>query len=210
LPPFFPLHRGEGGLSTDQSNKHFTAIGSLFTLYAFYDMVTTNRQRKHQFLDVQRRLESESLEAARLAYIRGDASPEQVELVEYVRELETKQAQGFKMPSILGAPKPRAGEEAADDVPRWGEEGAAAAAAAAAAEGKIAKAPEKEGIRGWLFSGLKVEDRDGSSPKGVQQTLAERAKAAYAQEKQNQERGGPLDQLGTEGGGKKKERGGWW
>ncbi|KAF3761648.1 hypothetical protein M406DRAFT_358059, partial [Cryphonectria parasitica EP155] len=79
-----------------------TAIAGAMTAYTAYDMLRHNRQRKIDFLEVQKNMAADSLEAARLAYMRGEATDEQIALVDEANS----RSDGFQMPSILSAPKP--------------------------------------------------------------------------------------------------------
>jgi len=147
-------------------------LAGFATIFAGVDMWTRNRKRKAEFFETQLRLEADSLEAARLAYMRGDASPEQVALVDEMRAREKAARAGtadgaFKMPGILSAPAPVV-KPAVD----------------AAAEAEKAKAPAR-----WLS----LEEKQASVA-----DIKERARAAFEAEKLNQQRGGPLDRVGLE------------
>lgn len=66
-----------------------------------------NKKRKAEFIEAQRKMAADSLEAARLAYMTNKATPDQIALVEEALERESG-AEGSifsKMPSIIGAPK---------------------------------------------------------------------------------------------------------
>lgn len=203
----------------------FSGIALLVTVYATADMMMHNRQRRNEFVALQKQLHEDSLEAARLAYMTGTATEEQITLVEdaTARARET----GVALPSILSVPQRAA--------PAGGRESVAGSdGGAAGAEGQ-----KTGGITGWLFSGMKKEEvRDddadlsladdrwrttsantaatATSPTttdDVAGALRDKAKAAFEQERQNQQDGGPLDQIGQkpttpgpDGEGKKK---GW-
>lgn len=198
-----------------------------------------NRKRRAEFFALQKQMREDSLEAARLAYIRGTASEEQIALVEDATA-RAKDA-GTSLPPLLSVPQRAA--------PPGGWETPAAAAAATtsspAATSTADHTPEETkkggGITAWLFGGLKKEDvRDdadlsasddrwrtttssavataSAAADNVTDSLRGTAKAAFEQERDNQRRGGPLDQIGqdtasttptaatTSGEGKKK---GW-
>jgi len=163
-----------------------TVLAGFATLYTAVDMWSRNSRRKAEFFETQRRLEADSLEAARLAYMRGDATPEQVAMVDEVREqLRAREAGAegpggaFKMPSILSAPAARRSDEV---LP------------AAAAEKETPSSPPRV---------LSFEEKQASVA-----DIKDRARAAFEAEKQNQKRGGPLDRVGLEEakGGKSS----WW
>lgn len=168
------------------------------TAYTAYDMLRYNRQRKAEFAEVQKKLSVDSLEAARLAYMRGDATPEQVALVDKANE----DAGAFQMPSILSAPKPigsRAVGQRGDSE--------AGMATTSASEGQPA---ENKTSRLWgllSFGSRETEQQDPAAqaaiekqPKTLEEKRAmlENARAAFEKEKENQKSGGPLDRIGTE------------
>ncbi|KAL1858285.1 hypothetical protein VTK73DRAFT_7860 [Phialemonium thermophilum] len=145
-----------------------TAIAGLATVYTAFDMIMYNRKRKAEFIEAQKRMAADSLEAARLAYMTGKATEEQIALVEEAMEREAGHGPTiFKAPSILGAPNPADPSTAVTNA-------ASSAAAAAAATTQLAKegnsgdASEKQqeqqtnkaagGWRAWLFSNLKQEE----------------------------------------------------
>lgn len=159
------------------------------TAYTAYDMIRYNSARKIEFLEAQKKMSAESLEAARLAYMRGDATDEQMALVEEANA----RPEGFHLPSILSAPKP---------IARTTDESV-----------KTGTAPETQSeekssrLWGLLSFGSKKEGQDAqASTAGEQQprsleakrAMLESARAAFEQEKDNQRKGGPLDRIGTE------------
>ncbi|KKY39075.1 hypothetical protein UCDDA912_g00877 [Diaporthe ampelina] len=171
-----------------------TAVAGLLTAYTAYDMLRYNRKRKAEFIEAQRRMSADSLEAARLAYMRGDASDEQISLVEEANARAGGAGGDFKLPSILSAPKPiRRDEEAS--VPA---EQAAASAAGSAASGEA----KSSGLFGWFSSKKPAQDPTGSSdaPRSLEdkQDMLRKAREAFEKEKETQRSGGPLDRLGIE------------
>ncbi|CCC09711.1 unnamed protein product [Sordaria macrospora k-hell] len=60
----------------------FTVMAGLVTAYTAADMIMYNKKRKAEFIEAQKKMEADSLEAARLAYITGKATEEQTALVE--------------------------------------------------------------------------------------------------------------------------------
>lgn len=91
-----------------------TAIAGLVTVYTFVDMVRFNKMRKAEFAEAQKKLRADSLEAARIAYVTGTATEEQMRLIEEAAERSAAAAEvsglgsegktGFKLPPILGPP----------------------------------------------------------------------------------------------------------
>lgn len=202
------------------------AIAGLLTVYTTVDMLRYNRKRKSEFAEAQRQMGADSLEAARLAYMRGDATDEQIELVE---EANARAGGGpggsfFKAPSILGAPK-TLDSEGSEQQQGMGISAAAEGAREAGADGEEKKATT--GLKAWLFSSLKKEEEGEDVGKGQRrlgwESLSEeddgsgvrdsdlvraiedkqayikaRAAQAFEREKQNQRAGGPLDRVGVE------------
>lgn len=80
-------------------------------------MMLHNRKRSAEWLEAQKKLEADSLDAARIAYMTGKATEEQIELVE--EQLERERLSGEKksffnaLPSVLGAPSPAGAAAAA-------------------------------------------------------------------------------------------------
>ncbi|KAI0467580.1 hypothetical protein F4859DRAFT_238090 [Xylaria cf. heliscus] len=187
----------------------FSGIALLVTVYATADMMMYNRKRRNEFFAMQTQLKEDSLEAARLAYMTGTATDEQVALVEDATA-KAKEA-GVTLPSILSAPQ--------SPAPAGGREPTAAAADRGATEQK------KDGVTGWLFGGLKKEDdvhtaddrwrstaatTTTTTTDNVADALRDKAKTAFETERDNQRRGGPLDQVGLDADGGSKKKGWLW
>ncbi|KAL2125778.1 hypothetical protein VTI74DRAFT_2774 [Chaetomium olivicolor] len=72
-------------------------------------MIMYNKKRSAEWVEAQKKLEADSLEAARLAYMTGKATEEQIALVEeqLAREQESGRKTSFfsKLPSVLSAPE---------------------------------------------------------------------------------------------------------
>ncbi|KAI3321021.1 hypothetical protein HD806DRAFT_504361 [Xylariaceae sp. AK1471] len=213
----------------------FSGIALLVTAYATADMMMYNRKRRNEFFALQKQLKEDSLEAARLAYMTGTASDEQIALVEDATA-KAKEA-GIALPSILSMPQTAAPAGGRDTTTTTAQGERTVWPGESMAESSMSEAePQKKGgITGWLFGGLKKEDttaRDDTetlnssderwrTPTTTSSTsttgetsgaLRDKAKVAFEQERDNQQRGGPLDQIGvnsttmTSGEGKKK---GW-
>ncbi|KAI1453009.1 hypothetical protein F4805DRAFT_445216 [Annulohypoxylon moriforme] len=197
----------------------FSGLALFVTVYATADMMVHNRKRRNEFFALQRQLKSDSLEAARLAYITNSATPEQIALVE---EAEAKaRDSGTSLPPLLSAPRTMysSGTEgttaAAETVGRtaWAGESLSESSLSAADE-----KPKSKGVTGWLFGGLKKEEPGSEVPLNFEaeaksassgSELKEKAKTAFEQERENQRNGGPLDQLGKSSGGETKKSS-WW
>ncbi|ROW08468.1 hypothetical protein VMCG_03216 [Cytospora schulzeri] len=177
-----------------------TAVAGLLTAYTAYDMLRYNRKRKAEFLEAQRQMSADSLEAARLAYMRGDATEDQISLVEEANSRAGPAGgEGFKLPSILSAPKPITREE---EVAAQSEQAAAAGAAAAAESAPSEK--KSSGFFGWFSSSGAGGDSTASGNRDAPRTLEDKqdmlrkAREAFEKEKENQRSGGPLDRVGTQ------------
>lgn len=160
-------------------------------------MLRYNRARRGEWLEAQKKLEADELATARLAYLKGTATEEQIELVEY--ENERAEKQGIKLPPLLGAPEHRTHFE------------------------ETFTGDEKEGGKGIMgvfsgvFGGKKAEEKSvaAAAPEAVQapvQNIEDKAKSAWEQEKQNQHQGGQLDRLGLETASSApvSTKKGWW
>ncbi|KAK2599778.1 hypothetical protein N8I77_011503 [Diaporthe amygdali] len=186
--PFFDsAHR-----ITVMSLVGLTAVAGLLTAYTAYDMLRYNRKRKAEFIEAQRRMSADSLEAARLAYMRGDATDEQVSLVEEANARAGGAGGEFKLPSILSAPKPIQRDE--ESLAQ--SQQASGATEAASGENK------SSGLFGWFSSKKATQDTTGSSgaPRTLEdkQDMLRKAREAFEKEREIQRSGGPLDRLGIE------------
>jgi len=65
-------------------------------------MVKYNRKRRDDFIEAQRHMEDDELSKARLAFLNGTATEEQVRLVEYA--LKDAEQKGLTLPPLLSAP----------------------------------------------------------------------------------------------------------
>lgn len=68
-------------------------------------MLQYNRARRAEWVEAQKQMEADSLAAARVAYIKGDASEEQIELVE--RAKRQAELEGSKLPPLISPPEHR-------------------------------------------------------------------------------------------------------
>ncbi|KAK7754472.1 hypothetical protein SLS62_003492 [Diatrype stigma] len=208
----------------------FSGLALFVTIYATADMMIYNRTRRHEFFALQQKLKEDSLEAARLAYMTGKATEEQIAMVE---EATAKAEQaGISLPPLLSAPQPAAppidfhgaNGAAPSTTPRSvfpGEALTESSMSMRTSEAEESAQEEKEkkkgGLTSWLFSGLKKEDdeslsfsREEAGARGAEEAqqhgFLDQAKAALDQERENQRRGGPLDQVGTDAAGDKSEK----
>ncbi|KAI1278168.1 hypothetical protein F5Y07DRAFT_360879 [Xylaria sp. FL0933] len=194
----------------------FSGIALLVTVYATADMMMYNRKRRSEFFALQKQLKEDSLEAARLAYMTGTATDEQIALVEDATA-KAKEA-GMALPSILSAPQAAAPAGGRDHS--VGSEGSS--------DEDVDTQKKAGGVTGWLFGGLKKEDTThghgheeetlSTSDERWRTTsatttaatatagevaghLRDKAKVAFEQERDAQRKGGPLDQIGLDGAG---------
>ena len=169
----------------------FTAVAGVVSVYSVWDMLQYNRARRAEWVEAQKKLEADELATARLAYLKGQATAEQIILVEEAnREAE---AQGVKLPPLLAPPEHRTHFEEHFKP-------------ALHTEPKEEKSTGK-GVLGF-FSGSASKAKDevtstsasvpASSPSEVAQSIEEKAKLAWQTEKENQRKGGSLDQLGID------------
>ncbi|KAE9377119.1 hypothetical protein N431DRAFT_542532 [Stipitochalara longipes BDJ] len=180
-----------------------TVLAAGFTCYALGDMMIYNRRKRAEFYQEQKALKENAIRSARLAIAAGEASEEQVN---FIRREEEHDAQLNE-----------------------------AAKTKAAKKGVFKKSQE------WLFSGLKKEEEGedvGSSERRLgyeslseeddsfgeresdivraieekKMAISGKAKQAFAEEKERQRSGGPLDRLGLESERSNEEQpksGGW-
>ncbi|KAH8649015.1 hypothetical protein BX600DRAFT_474339 [Xylariales sp. PMI_506] len=178
----------------------FSGLALIVTAYATVDMMIYNRKRRNEFFALQKQFESDSLEAARLAYMSGKATPEQATMVEDATE-RAKLA-GVPLPNILN-PQATVVEQTErvtlpDSLP---------------SSVKGVEEPVKKGLSSWLFGGLKKEDAAAGAHElsleksDTFRSLAEQSQAGAGVDKQIQPAGGSLDQIGSNAGEKKK---GWF
>lgn len=206
----------------------FSALSALVTVYAVFDMMRFNRKRRQEFYALQQQLQVDSLEAARFAYMKGTATEEQIAMVEEASE--RAKAAGTTLPSLLGPPRAVGAQAQAQALE---EEQRQRAHLSASFDDDDDDDDDEEDhdpkkkpgfFRRWFLSGLKEEDSAAAGSMGgfrgeaaaaaseAGDSIREKAKAAFEAEKENQRKGGPLDQLGIkpEGGETKKKGWGWW
>jgi hypothetical protein len=146
------------------------------------------------------------LEAARLAYMTGKATEDQVALVEEANERAIQG--GFKLPSILGAPTQIESAGARSDNATGSDVQSVPTTGSTTATPTPTPNKSSGWAGGWLWS-QKPEEKPGSDSIRTA-SLQDQAKAAYDTERANQQKGGPLDQLGLEAEKETGKRKGWW
>lgn len=187
----------------------FTVVAGVVSIYSVWDMLRYNKARRAEWVEAQKRLEADSLAAARVAYLKGEATEAQIFLVEEAnREAEET---GIKLPPLLGPAEHRTHFE--EHVKP-------------ALQGNTTPAPEAKG-KGILgvFSGLLGGGKTEVSPAPAEPSssvvqavetqashVQDKARDAWEAEKEAQRRGGSLDQLGLEAGSSSQSSGkkGWW
>ncbi|KAG6002589.1 hypothetical protein E4U43_001092 [Claviceps pusilla] len=192
----------------------FTAVAGVVSIYSVWDMLQYNRARRAEWLEAQKKLEADSLAAARIAYLKGDATEEQILLVEEAnREAQEK---GVKLPPLLSPPEHRTHfEERVKPTFSRAEE-----------DDDEAKSRRQEGkgilgvVTGFFGGSKGAVESSSATPAepvaaaqgGMVQSIEAKARDAWETEKQNQIRGGSLDQLGLDTGrsSPKAEKRGWW
>ncbi|KAH6617728.1 cytochrome oxidase c assembly-domain-containing protein [Chaetomium sp. MPI-SDFR-AT-0129] len=209
----------------------FTVVAGVVTAYTAYDMIRYNKKRAAEWAEAQMKLEADSLEAARIAYMTGKATEEQITLVEEQLEREResgRQTTFFSNLSVLGSPEPTtASSSSTPSTPPQPPHSVTETVSwppkdASPDQQQPADAPQdqpKTSVWSWITSGLKTDETDSSSssnstPSSGNQSsilstsasaLQAKAQSALDQEKANQQRGGPFDKIGgapaTEGAG---------
>ncbi len=148
-------------------------MAGLLTIYTAVDMLRINRGRRAEFIEAQKKMEADSLEAARLAYMRGDATEEQVALVDYVNERAASDRTGtFRMPNILGPPAAMK-RDSEDD-------GTSSGGAAAAATTNILTSAIPLSVPLGSDTSTAVQGRDSGKTEGREATAAAAAAATAA------------------------------
>lgn len=167
------------------------------TAYTAYDMLRYNRRRTSEWVEAQKKLEADSLEAARIAYMTGKATEEQIALVEEQLERERESGRKTSFFSGLNVLEPAAGPKPSTATTSSFSPASptTTASASAAAPQRVtesvswpisssdkedatasASQPEnkKSGLWAWLTSNLKKEEEEGTdraaaSPSAQQQ-----------------------------------------
>ncbi|KAL7622603.1 hypothetical protein AAE478_008113 [Parahypoxylon ruwenzoriense] len=193
----------------------FSGLAVFVTIFASADMMMYNQKRRREFFAVRDQFAVDSLEAARLAYMTGSATEDQIALVEKA-EAKARQT-GVHLPPLLSAPKPMGPAAANQEEERSAWPGESLSEASLSGSDEVEQ-PKRKGFAAWLFGGLKNEEPGAGGGEGAlnfeqeaaaassrsgaaepQHTFKDQAKVAFEQERENQRQGGPLDQLGLDG-----------
>ncbi|UKZ67302.1 uncharacterized protein TrAtP1_008465 [Trichoderma atroviride] len=165
----------------------FSVVAGVVSVYSVWDMLRYNRARRAEWIEAQKKFEADELATARIAYLKGDATEEQILLVEEAnREAEEK---GIKLPSLLSPPEHRTHFEEHVKSAFEGDQGQAAES-----KGK--------GILGYIWGGSDSKKSDASST-----VSASAVQSAWEQEKENQLSVPALETGSSSTESKKK---GWW
>lgn len=198
----------------------FTAVAGVVSIYSVWDMLRYNRARRAEWVEAQKQLEADELASARLAYLKGEATEEQILLVEEAnREAEAK---GEKLPPLLAAPSHRThfeenikpaleGSKKEDEPAKTGGKGVLGLFSS-----KLSREEEGEQVgssqeRLGYESLSEEDDATGVRDSDLVRSIEAKAQQAWEKEKENQRRGGSLDQLGLEtAGGPSSQKKSWW
>lgn len=172
-------------------------------------MLRYNRARRAEWVEAQKKLESDELASARLAYLTGNATEEQVALVEAAnREAEEK---GIRLPPLIAPPEHRTHFEENIKPALQGAE--ANNEAAATGKGVF-------GVVSGLFGGsgsskdtaaVSASESAAQQAGSAAESVGSKAKSAWDRELENQRNGGSLDQIGlASAGAPASTKKGWW
>ncbi|RMJ15344.1 hypothetical protein BHE90_002362 [Fusarium euwallaceae] len=197
----------------------FTAVAGVVSIYSVWDMLRYNRARRAEWVEAQKQLEADELASARLAYLKGEATEEQILLVEEAnREAEAK---GEKLPPLLAAPshrthfeehvKPALEGSSKEETAKTGGKGVLGLFSS-----KLSREEEGEQVgssqeRLGYESLSEEDDATGVRDSDLVRSIEAKAQQAWEKEKENQRTGGSLDQLGLEtAGGPSSQKKSWW
>ena len=180
-------------------------------------MLRYNRARRAEWIEAQKRLEADELATARLAYLKGEATEEQAQLVEEANL--AAEAKGEKLPPLLAAPATRThfeenfspaleGDKTAEQKKGKGVFGIFSGMLGREEQGEdVGSSQERLG-----YESLSEEDDSaGMRESDLVRSLESKAKATWEKEKENQRRGGSLDHIGLEtAGAPAPKKSGWW
>ncbi|KAL7919325.1 cytochrome oxidase c assembly domain-containing protein [Trichoderma austrokoningii] len=170
----------------------FSVVAGVVSVYSVWDMLRYNRARRAEWIEAQKKFEADELATARIAYLKGDATEEQILLVEEAnREAEEK---GIRLPSLLSPPEHRTHFE---EHVKSAFEGGQAQAQAQVAESK----GKGKGILGYVWGGSDSKTSEAST------TASTAVQSAWEQEKENQLNVPALEAGRSSTESKKK---GWW
>lgn len=117
-------------------------IAGVFSVYAVIDMVNFNRKRREDFVRAQKKIASDAFQSARLAFVNGTATEEQVLLVE--EAIQDAERAGTKLPPLLSEPASAPAEEAGTPASLWDKVDAQVKAEGGALAGEAQGVLERE------------------------------------------------------------------
>ncbi|KFA67633.1 hypothetical protein S40285_04946 [Stachybotrys chlorohalonatus IBT 40285] len=180
----------------------FTAVATVVSIYSVWDMLRYNRARRAEWVEAQKQLEADELAAARIAYLKGSATDDQIALVEHANA-EAEKA-GVKLPPLLAPPETRTHFEESIQPAFQGDKSHG----------------EGRGVSGLVMGFLGGKSGGSSSSRsagaeqngGLVQAAEDKVKDVWQAEKEAQRTGGSLDQLGLEtaSSGPAAAKKGWW
>jgi hypothetical protein len=184
----------------------YIAVAGVVSIYSVWDMLRYNRARRAEWAEAQKKLEADSLATARLAYLKGEATPEQTVLVEEANR--KAEESGVKLPPLISPPEHRTHFEEHFKPALQGDS-------------KATDNGEGKGVFGALTglfaSGEQKAERAANAAANKTeeeaQAIGTSVRGAWEHEKENQRRGGTLDQLGLETAGASQaapKKKGWW
>lgn len=194
-------------------------MAGVVSVYSVWDMLRYNRARRAEWIEAQKGLEADELATARLAYLKGEATEEQILLVEEANR--AAEARGEKLPPLLSAPTTRThfeehvkpaleGEKTAEPSKGKGMFGIFSGMLGRQEQGDdVGSSQERLG-----YESLSEEDDSaGMRESDLIRSIETKAKEAWDKEIENQRKGGSLDHIGLEPAGAQASSGkksGWW
>ncbi|PHH89337.1 hypothetical protein CDD83_6236 [Cordyceps sp. RAO-2017] len=175
----------------------FTAVAGVVSVYSVWDMLQYNRARRAEWVEAQKKLEADALSAARVAYVKGEATEEQIALVEEASR--AAEETGTKLPPLLSPPEHRTHFEERVK-PAFQSEGPSQGKGVLGLFSGLFGGSQSDGGGNETDQAATPEPRpqSGSTAGGVVQSIGASAKTAWEAEKENQRKGGSLDRLGLD------------
>ncbi|OAA52526.1 hypothetical protein BBO_00367 [Beauveria brongniartii RCEF 3172] len=187
-----------------------TAVAGVVSVYSVWDMLRYNRARRAEWAEAQKKLESDELATARLAYLKGTATEDQIALVEAANhEAEEK---GIRLPPLIAPPEHRTHfEEHLKPTLQGDGGGGSGGKESAAGKGVF-------GVLSGVFGSGGGGKEEPPATEAVQaaaqqvEAVESTTNSAWGRELENQRKGGSLDQLGLAGasGEQVSTKKGWW
>lgn len=170
------------------------------SIYSVWDMLQYNRARRAEWIQAQKKFEADALSAARVAYLKGEATDEQIALVEEAnREAEEK---GAKLPPLLSPPEHRTHfEERIKPAFQGANKGEATGKGVLGILSGLWGENETETETGAGAGQVPASDQKSQPPTtdgDVIQSIETTVKQAWEAERENQRKGGSLDKLGLD------------